>query len=56
MKAEIDDRGCLTITAETELESYALGCWSKDYLEMGDTVEDKKAFLLIRGLQVEQET
>ena len=31
MKAEIDEIGCLRVSAETALESYALGAWWKDY-------------------------
>lgn len=31
MKATIDEAGCLRVTAETALESYALGAWSSAY-------------------------
>lgn len=31
MKAEIDERGCLTIKAETPLESYALARWHEGW-------------------------
>ncbi len=31
MKATIDAAGCLRVTAETALESYALGEWSSAY-------------------------
>lgn len=31
MKATIDEKGCLTVQAETPLEAYALKKWSEEY-------------------------
>lgn len=36
MKAELNDNGCLTVTAETGIESFALKMWALDYFEGGD--------------------
>ncbi len=39
MKAEIDERGCLTITPETALETYALRKWWDGYDTTAKTCE-----------------
>jgi hypothetical protein len=33
VRATIDETGCLRVTAETALESYALGAWSSAYFK-----------------------
>lgn len=40
MKATITDNGLILITAENELESYALNKWSEDFLKRTDIPED----------------
>lgn len=42
MKATISELGCLRVTAETELESYALNAWWKGY-----EADNKTSTLLI---------
>lgn len=44
MKAEIDEQGCLTVKAETPLESYALARWNEGLLMPQGTA---KSVLLI---------
>lgn len=39
MRAELDDKGCLTIKAETPIESYALGKWWAGYDPPGHKCE-----------------
>jgi len=48
MKAELDSKGKLEITAETELESYALSKWVEDWNE-------KKAVLSVQTVEVVNE-
>lgn len=50
MKASIDERGCLRVTAETALESYALRAWWRDY---DRTDGERPSSLLIESVQQE---
>lgn len=50
MKAEIDAIGCLTISAETELEAFALKYWSQCYQDEGVAVPVRKSTLEINCL------
>jgi hypothetical protein len=44
MKAELEKDGTLTITAQTELEGYALGEWQKHY---GKGKKDERTMLVV---------
>lgn len=37
MKAELNAHGCLIITAESPVESYALDCWFDGYRDIQET-------------------
>ena len=44
MKAEIDESGKLSVTAETSLESFALARWWDDYAAQDSYVGGEKHF------------
>lgn len=48
MKVEIDQNGKLTIKAETQIESYALDKWNKDW-------ENKKSLLHVETFKQRME-
>ena len=62
MKAEMFADGTLCVSAETELEAFALNVWSEDYFKFNSTflkndgkqiIAQPFAKLLISGLQKE---
>jgi len=50
MKAEIDEKGHLIISAETALESYALAQWMDDYWQQKEKGSQGKSVLQINTI------
>jgi hypothetical protein len=50
VRATIDETGCLRVTAETALESYALGAWSSAYLK--NEGGDGQSWLVVENVRV----
>lgn len=50
MKAEIDEKGLMTIKAETPMEAYALRQWSRDaFIDMADRPRFEGEIAMWRG-------
>ena len=52
MKETIDERGFLRLTAETAMESYALGAWSREYFKNDDA---STSTLVVENVQMAAE-
>lgn len=56
MKVSLDETGCLKLSAETPLESYALRQWSDNYSEKGmcDSILLVEPFIRDEPLQTKE--